>query len=328
MQLIPQAIPGKAGLSRDRAVFPGNWLWCTIAVVFAIDGIWLAASQRLSVTMPPLLLVLILAGFALTVGLRRSSIKEWIRDAAVGAAFIMLSFVGLKVLDYLLMSTRFPLADDLLDSWDRALGFNWLAYATAAAAHEWTTTIVRYSYVGLSHLTVVLFVLLFYFKGAERAGEYVRLFFICAATATVIGAFFPRIGVMVRYASPELADAFGPGAGTYYIEPLLALRSDEPFQLNLRVMPGLVEFPSFRTASAILVAYVCRGMGWLSWLAAVYAAVLTASTPLMGGHYFVDLIAGTILAVGAAAIEYYLQRRPASESAQAPIGAPSRSTSP
>jgi membrane-associated phospholipid phosphatase len=303
----------------DRVLFPGNWLWCAIGLVFAIDTVWLAASERLSIVVMPVVVVAVMAGLALVIGLRKGSLAAWVRDASVGASFIMLAFVGLKILDYLLMSTRVPLADDLLDSWDRAVGFDWLAYATAIAAHPWLAQTLRLSYLSLTQLTIVLFAALFYLKGAARAAEYVRLFFVCAAASTIIGAFFPCIGVMIRYASPELAAAFGTGAGTYYIQPLEALRSTAPYQLDLREMPGLVEFPSFHTASAILVAYVCRGLRALSWVAILYAVALVASTPLMGGHYFVDLIAGTLLAASAAAAERYRHRstqRTALETAQ------------
>ena len=168
--------------------------------------------------------------------------------------------------------------------------------------------LLRTAYLSLSQLTVVVFAVLFYLRGAGRAAEYVRQFFGCAAISTVIGAFFPCIGVMVRYASPELAAVFGPGAGTYYLPPLEALRSELPYQFDLRTMPGLVEFPSFHTASAVIMAYAFRDFGRVSWLALLYALLLIASTPLIGGHYFVDLIAGAAVAVAMILVERAVHR--------------------
>jgi membrane-associated phospholipid phosphatase len=61
--------------------------------------------------------------------------------------------------------------------------------------------------------------------------------------------------------------------------------------------------PSFHTICGLLIVYACRGHRYL-WLAAVaYATVMIASTPIMGGHYFVDLIAGALLTAAVVAID-------------------------
>jgi membrane-associated phospholipid phosphatase len=41
----------------------------------------------------------------------------------------------------------------------------------------------------------------------------------------------------------------------------------------------------------------------------VYATVMIASTPIMGGHYFVDLIGGALLTVVAIAVDRYYADR-------------------
>ena len=65
-------------------------------------------------------------------------------------------------------------------------------------------------------------------------------------------------------------------------------------------MKGLVGFPSFHTAQAIVVAWYARKLGVLFYPFLVFNILVIASTPIQGGHHIVDVIGG--LAVAALAI--------------------------
>ncbi|HTV72074.1 MAG TPA: phosphatase PAP2 family protein [Rhizobiaceae bacterium] len=60
-------------------------------------------------------------------------------------------------------------------------------------------------------------------------------------------------------------------------------------------MPGLVTFPSFHTAAGIVVAW-CLRRTLFYWPGVVYSVAMIASTPVFGGHYFIDVIAGAFVA--------------------------------
>jgi len=72
-------------------------------------------------------------------------------------------------------------------------------------------------------------------------------------------------------------------------------------------LPGLVTFPSYHTASGILL---CAALfrTWMFWPALVYSTVMIASAPIFGGHYFIDLFAGAGLAL---AVVWWNANRPA-----------------
>jgi membrane-associated phospholipid phosphatase len=53
-----------------------------------------------------------------------------------------------------------------------------------------------------------------------------------------------------------------------------------------------VSFPSLHVAGALLVVYLSRGVAWLFWPTLVFNALLVAATPVFGGHFFVDVLAG------------------------------------
>ena len=64
---------------------------------------------------------------------------------------------------------------------------------------------------------------------------------------------------------------------------------------------GIVVFPSFHAACAIIYAYAFRGTAFVGWIMLLLNMLLLA-TPLWGGHYIIDIAAGIFLAVVAIAI--------------------------
>jgi len=67
--------------------------------------------------------------------------------------------------------------------------------------------------------------------------------------------------------------------------------------LNEANLSGIVQFPSFHAAAAVILTYSARGVKWLlAVLAPVNALVILATLPC-GGHYLVDTIAGLAVAV-------------------------------
>jgi membrane-associated phospholipid phosphatase len=57
-----------------------------------------------------------------------------------------------------------------------------------------------------------------------------------------------------------------------------------------------VVFPSFHATLAVLCAYAARPLRILKFPLLALNLLIVLSSPAMGGHYFVDIIAGIILA--------------------------------
>jgi PAP2 superfamily len=284
---------------RHETLFPGRILWATLAAIAVVDTIWLAASERLSLDLwsgrsiaPTVALIAALAFYCRSrsdVRLQRLSIP------LAGALFIILAFTALRVLNHLTMSLPFSYVDDGLAKLDAISGFNWLAYAEWVAARPLVVKAFQLAYTGLTLVALAVFVILFAVRRIDRAKEFIRLIFWSGLTATIIGAFVPAKAAMDRFASLDLRAIFGPDAGVYHIPYLNALRSNEPCVLNFEELPGLVAMPSFHTACALLIMYCCRGIWVLHPVSILYSVVMIASTPVIGGHYFVDIIAGGLL---------------------------------
>ena len=279
--------------------FPGVGPWGALVAVWAIEAIWLLMSERLSLDLSSVRMVLLAAGltvFFASYCRSRSDLRlRRLTVPLIGALFIILAFTSLRVLNHLTMSIPFPLADDSLANLDAMLGLDWLAYAAWVAAHPLIVAAFELAYTGLALVVLAAFVTLWAVGRIDRAKEFVRLVFATGLAATAIGAFFPAKAAMDRFALPNMKDIFGPAAGVYHLPYLQSLRSGLPHVLNLQELPGLVVIPSFHTACALLIMYSCRGITILQILSIFYSVVLIASTPIMGGHYFIDLVGGGIL---------------------------------
>ncbi len=217
-----------------------------------------------------------------------------------GIVFLIVAWDAIRILNHTTMALNYPLADDMLDGWDRALGLDWLGYFNLVAATPWLRDAMAWSYTSLTYLSVVAYLLMCLLRDHRRSIYFLESFALTAVVCTLSGAFFPARAAVDRYfgADADFA-AFPLEPGLYHLVSLERLREGMPVELVLGQMPGLVTFPSFHTAAGVLMVVAT----WRSWLflpALAYSALMIGSTPVFGGHYFVDLVAGALVALGIA----------------------------
>lgn len=227
---------------------------------------------------------------------------ERFRENAVrfvmGMIFILVGWTGLRLFNHLTMTTALPYADASLAKIDHAMHLDWVGYFAFVRGHEVLREVLGQSYTSLTLLSAVAFILAFLIRGAEQAARLLETFFLAAVLCTIIGPFFPAKGAPTFFS--EIIGSLEGIPGTYSVVPLETLRIGGSILLNASELPGLVTFPSFHTAAAVVVA---AGF-WRTKLfvpVAAYSLVVIASTPVFGGHYFIDLIGGALIAFTAIA---------------------------
>lgn len=301
-----------AGEDRPHArvsdlLFPGRALWVALFAIIAVDVVWLAWSDHFSLKQSSLFAflpsVVLLAVLALYFHWQSGATLRKLYEPLMGILFVIVGFMGIRVFNHLTMSIPFPFVDDELAELDGLLGLDWLAYTTWASHHPWIVLAFQTAYTGLTLVTVTVFAILFVVIGSERARELCRLVFWTSLATTIIGVAFPARAAMDRFASTGLRLVFGPDAGIYPIPYIAAARGENVDVLDLSQLPGLIAMPSFHTICGLLIVYSCRGHRLLWPIMIAYAMIMIASAPIMGGHYFVDLIAGALLTVLAIAID-------------------------
>jgi hypothetical protein len=298
-----------AGNGAWRDAFPGAWAWSGVSAVILVDLAWIAADPRMALSDWSLKFLAAGVGFAFLFWLLPMPNLQRVRNTALGLAFAINAFAAFRILNHLTMTLPLPLADERLAMLDASFGLDWRVYANWVAQQPRVIDSFFWAYGSLNQTTILGLAALFLVDRFDKAGEFVRQVFWCGLAAITIGMAFPATAAVAYFADPNLVAAFGPGAGTYHLPFLAALRSSDPVLLDFARMPGLVTFPSFHTACGLLLAYAYRDVRFLGPLVALYVAVMIASTPIMGGHYLVDLPAGALLAAAVIAVDHGLARR-------------------
>lgn len=258
--------------------------------------------------------------------------RRWVatgRNLFEGLLFTQLVSFNLPLLNHLTMLAPLPLQDDLLISLDRSLGLDWLAYFELVHSSPLTIWLFQESYEFLSLFSLLALGALIVMNDTRRARFFIEVFFVTAVFCTFAGAFFPAFAA-VETLIPDLSHYtnFTHAPGVYHVNELIALRDPTAsVVLSPGSLSGLVTFPSFHTASGVLLCVVFFRT-WLFVPVAIYSTLMIASSPIFGGHYLIDLIAGAMVALAMSALFLRLPRYQGLLSRQAPALAPKTAQSP
>jgi membrane-associated phospholipid phosphatase len=157
-----------------------------------------------------------------------------------------------------------------------------------------------------------------------RLQEFVFAFTLALAATVIISGLVPAIGVFYHLGL-NVTDFVNidPGAYLAQLKDLPVVRDGSLRRLELLGLAGLVTFPSFHAASALLYTWAFWPVRWFRPVVVVSNGAMLASTPIVGGHYFIDIIAGIAIAVLAIMAARILTRRLATRAAtQAATAAP------
>ncbi|MES2255432.1 MAG: phosphatase PAP2 family protein [Pseudomonadota bacterium] len=232
-----------------------------------------------------------------------AALYDWIRkDTCIssmlfGFGFVIIYGASLNVISYFGLTIAGPRIDDLLASVDRHMGIYWPALILFMAKHPTVNAVLFFIYRLSVWQTVILIAAL---GRKDRAGTVEQL---CLALviggAFTIGAWmmFPSFGAITVYGLPASVVGKLPiSLDQNYADELLRLWANGPGLISPLTVKGLVGFPSFHTAQAIIVAWYARRLGILFFPFLVFNSLVIASTPIQGGHHVVDVIGGFAVA--------------------------------
>jgi hypothetical protein len=211
-----------------------------------------------------------------------------------GAAHMValaLIFADLMVIaSYLAVALRQPLVDSYLVAADHALGLDWLPPYKWIKVHPLAQKFLSVAYLSLIPQVILVFTVLNLRGQAARGWETMLMFMLAASACVIFSAFWPAAGAYGYY-HVEL--------GTPYVRVFTGLHEgtlkvigggDSPLQ-------GIVQFPSFHVALALLLTYAVRGMPIFFLCLLEVNALLLIATPALGGHHYADVLGGVVLAL-------------------------------
>lgn len=272
-------------ISRDSAV-----KWGVIALL-AVADMALCARQGMRVPGQTLLAP---AGYLALLGapavyyyLRREArFVLCLATLAQTIAFIS----AFTVLMYAVATFAPPLCDAQLAAFDRWCGVSVPAIREWTADHAGVRWVMNAAYGTLLFQLPAIVILLGLLGDRRSLETFIMQDIVAAMLTAALFAAFPADGPFSYYGfelSPDQA---------HYLQHFQQLRSGEMRSLSLQDAAGLVTFPSFHAAEAILMALAFRRRRGLFAAFALLNALVLFSTMTTGWHYFADVIAGAIVA--------------------------------
>jgi PAP2 superfamily len=222
----------------------------------------------------------------------------------------------LAPLSYVAAATSLPMQDANLQVVDQALGLDWLGYVNFVNDRPLLAGWLQVGY------TMIGWPIFFTPVVLAAAGHYLRLqefvfaFTVALAVTVIVSALVPAIGVF-HHLGLAVTDFVNidPGAYLAQLRDLPLVRDGSLRRLELLGLAGLVTFPSFHAASAVLYAWAFWPVRWFRPIALLSNGAMLAATPIVGGHYFIDIIAGIAVAALAIVAARQVTRRLAAHAA-------------
>jgi len=271
-------------------------IWVFIALISAIDAAWMArAGMEIAWGRSPIGVFSLM--FATSMVYRTIRPDEHIYQFAQICMQLVAGSLALAVFSYLTARLNLPLVDEWLIAADHVICFDWGAWISWLNARPlaWAL-LLSCAYHSLAPQMALLLFLLFMHKRIAHIQRFIIAFFYAGLIVILLGALFPTMGGYAHYQLDlsQFANLHPIGA-TSHSETLALLRSHS-ITIITSSLSGVVMFPSFHGALAILMMYASLPIRWLRYIMIPLNLLVLISTPADGGHYLVDVIAGCLIA--------------------------------
>jgi membrane-associated phospholipid phosphatase len=248
--------------------------------------------------------IIVIATNAIMIGIAARARKggwENVADWIAATAQMSLLTSVLTALSYVLASTNVPLQDTMLIAVDRSIGVDWRSVIDFFLRQPWLMLLLNYAYASLTY-QVLLFVPVVFLTGYGQIGwQFVLAWSIALAMCVMIFPFAPALGGYLHYQlEPKDFPEVRVLATWLFVAPFHALRDGSLSIVELSTLDGIITFPSYHAAVAVLLAWAASGIPYLRYPMIVLNLVMLVSAVPIGGHYLVDVIAGSL--VGGASV--------------------------
>jgi membrane-associated phospholipid phosphatase len=301
---IPRPRPTLAQLGLNRL---GMFLVALNALVIVTD-IALYTSSGLSIQWATVVMGELCLGLTFAVWLNFYCVpggsKEWFVAELmfVVSLMVFLTNVG-SPMQYGAVALGAPYADPWLAAADAALGIHVPALAAWTFAHPLISVLLKVSYFSLLPQFVLTIVVFAAFRDREGLWEFAFHIHVCVIATVAALMVWPAVCPPEYYGFRPTIDM------THLIQQIQRLHQGTMKVVRFDELEGLVSFPSFHVAGALIVMWAARRRRWLLMPLACWNLVLIASTFMTGVHYVTDVIASVPLVLGSVALyRRYCQR--------------------
>jgi hypothetical protein len=291
---LPESPPRASRSASKRLLDDSDYIlraWAAILIVAATD--WLLAGRvgfKIDGIPHAAFWITIIAavGFFFEQTGRSRKMSDWAHYIALWLSLA----ITINIYSYLVATSRMQLWDLRFARMDAALGFDWLGCLSFIMRHPILRNLLEHDY---NSVFGQLFVSIAYFAIIGRSDRNRQLLWAGMLSALItasLSGLLPAVGPYLKGDMPKWSAV------------LVTLRDGSLSRFALLNMTGIVTFPSFHTALAILLVYVHRPPLRSFVPVLILNVVMLVAIPFAGHHYLVDMIAGA----GVAAISIAVVR--------------------
>ncbi len=298
-------------MQRPGEFTPEDFLKIAVIVaIVAIDAVWIEFAHfsfALVSTVRVVAVVTVLLVVAEIYGRWRPNrnFVVMVRETAWMLAFS----AAAGLLSNLVVTRNLPLIDDRLAAFDAVLHLDWLAYYAYVAGHPALGMVYALFYFLALPFIAFGIIALAVMERTERASELVLAAMIGALIAIALSGLWPSSGALAYFRPDEALALHHPVVDLDYKQAFFDLRSGAWTRFTLDDLRGLIAFPSYHAVLNVVIVLAFRGIWRFFWPMLVLNLAMLATAPVEGGHHFVDVIGGVVVAIVATWLASRLQRR-------------------
>jgi membrane-associated phospholipid phosphatase len=215
----------------------------------------------------------------------------------VAQVLLVTAIVG--PLSYVAGAANWPLQDQTFLAIDRTLGMDPEPIARFVNDHPWIASCLNTGYGFIKWPLLGIPIILTMTLRLVRLQLFVAALCLALAVTLAISTLTPAIGTFYGLnISPARFTSFNTAVYAAQLRDIPALRDGSLRHLELFHLAGIVSFPSFHAASAVLYMWALWPVRGFASLSIVMNVLMIAATPVIGAHYMIDVIGGVLLAAG------------------------------
>jgi hypothetical protein len=201
------------------------------------------------------------------------------------------------LLTYIAAAGGLPLQDAFFKSLDDAMHLDLRGYLAFIDGHPVLARALLICYGSLGLQTVCVPIYLALMGRLDRLNIFVMAYALGLAVTVAGSALLPALG---SYEGLGLAAETFPviDTGHFLLQraDILALRNGTTTAFGPFDISGIVSFPSWHTAAAILFGWAMWRERWLGIAFLALNVAMIVAAPAYGAHYFIDIVGGLVVA--------------------------------
>ena len=289
-----EPFPAGSDIRSNSTYFPAIiWIWiCGLAIrltatlIFPIKLIDPSAESAILVCGVMILLSILMART------RYGVLTEVFRALAIAtcAAPFTLSVCGMAFY----LGRDMPFADYWLAAADKMLGFDWLSYYRLLDGSPLLWTIMEAAYTSIVYQVPALIAILCITNQIGRLYVFFAAQILCLVSVIAFAILTPANGPYLYHGAAEAGLIHSVAESPIEVFKAIDWLRHGPYT-SPADLPPLITFPSFHACCGILYLWALWRTAYIRWVSLLLNFLLIAATPIIGSHYFVDVIAGIFL---------------------------------